>query len=106
MRRPDYASIAITVCCLLIAVISVHDALLLVVNHDVIHQEERNPLGLWLISLQGGEVWLFVLVKLLGTSLVCTTLIRLFAYRQRMALLAAGVLASLQLGLLGYLSLG
>lgn len=80
--------------------------MLLIVNHDVIHDAERNPIGRWLLSLQGGEVWLFVIVKLFGTSVVCATLIRLFAYRRRMAILAASVLAGLQVGLLGYLSLG
>jgi hypothetical protein len=106
MRRIDYVVAAFFVCCGIIAMISVHDALLLIVNHEVIHEEERNPLGRWLISMDGGEVWLFVLVKLLGTSVVCATLIRLFAYRRRMAILSASVLAGLQLALLGYLSLG
>jgi hypothetical protein len=106
MRRFDYVLAAFFACCGIIAMISVHDALLLIVNHEVIHEEERNPLGQWLISMDGGEVRLFVLVKLLGTSIVCATLIRLFAYQRRMAMLSASVLAGLQLALLGYLSLG
>jgi hypothetical protein len=106
MRRFDYAIVAFAVCCVLIGTISVHDAMLLIVNHDVIQEAERNPLGRLLLSLQGGEVWLFVVVKLLGTSVVCATLIRLYTYRRRMAFAVAGVLAGLQVGLLGYLTLG
>lgn len=83
--------------------VSVHDAVLVVVHHELIGQFERNPLGRWLLQLHGGEVWLFVLAKLAGTAAVCTILVRLFLYRSRIAMLIAGVLSSFQLLLLSYL---
>jgi hypothetical protein len=91
-------------CCALIAAISVHDAMLVIVNHESIVEEERNPIGQWLLAIRGGDIWLFVLVKLLGTSVVCSTLITLFRSRPHMALVAASFLAGLQLVLLTYLS--
>ncbi len=91
-------------CCLCIAVVSVHDATLVVLNDDVIAQVEQNPLGRWLIDLQGGEVWLFVLVKLAGTAVVCATLITLYRHRQDVGMMAAGTLTAFQIALLGYLT--
>lgn len=91
------------VCCALIAAISVHDAMLVVLNHESILEEERNPIGWWLLAIRGGDVWLFVFVKLLGTSVVCSTLLTLFRRRPQMAIGAASFLASLQLVLLTYL---
>lgn len=92
-------------CCLFVAAVSVHDATLVVLNDGVIVQEEQNPLGRWLLDLQGGEVWLFVLVKLVGTAVVCATLITLYRHRQRIGMAVAVALAAFQLALLSYLSL-
>lgn len=92
--------------CTLIASVSIHDAMLIVVHHESILADERNPVGRWLLEIQGGDIWLFVLVKLLGTSAACALLIRLFEVRPQMALIAAGAVTCFQLGLLGYLSLG
>jgi hypothetical protein len=91
-------------CCLCIAVVSVHDAMLVVLNDDVIGQVERNPLGRWLIEWQEGEVWLFVLMKLAGTAVVCATLVTLYQYREELGMLTAGALAAFQLVLLCYLT--
>ena len=82
---------------------SVHDAILVVVHHELISQFERNPLGRWLLQLHGGEVWLFVVVKLAGTAAVCTVLVRLYQYRADFALPVAIVLSCLQLLLLFHL---
>ena len=51
-------------CCIAITAVSVHDAVLVVLHEEVISEFEQNPLGCWLIRLQGGEVWLFVWTKL------------------------------------------
>ncbi|MGN6547746.1 MAG: hypothetical protein ACTHK7_22040 [Aureliella sp.] len=92
-------------CCLIIALVSVHDAALIVLNYQVIAEVEMNPLGRWLLELQGGEVWLFVLVKLAGTAFVWAVLVEVYRRRQRYGLIAAGALTGFQLGLLCYLTL-
>jgi hypothetical protein len=89
----------------MIAAVSVHDAMLVVINQDVIAQVERNPIGRWLIAQQGGEVGLFLLAKLCGTALVCAVLITLYQRRRGMALSIAAALTCFQLGLLLFLSL-
>ena len=94
------------VCCLVVAVVSVHDAALVALNHEVIGDFERNPVGRWLLELQGGEVWLFIFVKLAATALVCAVLITVYQHCRRYGLVTAAALASFQLMLLCYLSLG
>ena len=89
--------------CTWIAAVSVHDAVLVVVHQEVISQFERNPLGRWLLQLHGGEVWLFVAVKLAGTAVVCKVLFRLYQYRSGIALLVAVVLSCFQMLLLFHL---
>lgn len=91
--------------CVLVAVISVHDALLVVVNHEVIGTMEQNPAGRWLLAIQGGEVWLFVFVKLAMTALVCVLLIGLYEHWRRGGLLVVAGVASFQTLLLCYLTL-
>ena len=91
---------------LFIAAVSVHDAMLVVLHDEVIAEVEENPMGRWLIERGGGDVWLFVAVKLLGTSLVCAILTALYPRWTRAAFVAAAAIACFQLGLLLYLSLG
>ena len=90
--------------CILIAAISVHDALLVVVNHDEIGDMEQNPMGCWLLALNGGEVGLFVLVKLATTALACVLLIDLYERWQRGGLMVVAGVAGVQTVLLGYLT--
>ncbi len=94
------------VCCLFVTVVSVHDAALVVANHEVIRDVEQNPIGRWLLDLQGGEVWCFVLMKLAGTAFVCAVLIRLYQRSKGMAMVSVSTLAALQFLLLCYLTLG
>jgi hypothetical protein len=91
-------------CCLSVATVSAHDALLVVLNRANIGEYERNPVGRWLIELQGGEVWLFVLVKLVGTAVVCAALVTLYQWRARLALLVGSGVAVFQMILLWYLT--
>lgn len=92
-------------CVLFIASISVHDAILIILNDDVIDEVEQNPLGRWLLRMQGGDVWLFVLVKLAGTAFVCAALITLYQIHRRVALAVSSALAAFQFILLVYLLL-
>jgi len=86
-----------------IAAVSTHDAVLIVVHHNLIRQTEQNPLGRWLIEAQGGEVWLFLSLKIAGTAAVCTTLVGLYHCRYRYTLVVAGGVACFQLLLLIHL---
>jgi len=91
---------------LFIAAVSVHDAVLVVLLEDIIQDFERNPVGCWLIEIAQGSVWLFVLVKLLGTSLVGAGQVMIYQWRPHLALASTLALATFQLGLLLYLSVG
>jgi hypothetical protein len=86
-----------------VAGVSVHDAALLLINQDVIADYERNPLGSWLIEVNSGSVWLFIVVKLLGTSVVCSFLAVVYELSRRLAFAVATPLTMFQLVLLGYL---
>ena len=94
----------LAVCLVTIAAISVHDATLLILNDQVILESEQNPIGLWLIEKGGGEVWLFVTLKLAGTTTVCTVVAILFDRWPRASVTIACVLAGIQFTLLVYLS--
>lgn len=92
--------------CLIVMAVSVHDAMLVILNSDLILEVERNPVGRWLIELQRGDIWLFVLTKFLGTAVVCSILVMMYEFRVRQGLLAAAGVASFQLVLLCYLTFG
>ena len=92
-------------CCLFVAAVSVHDATLVVVNHEVISEVERNPVGKWLLEVQGGEVWLFVFLKFAGTALVCAVLVTIYQHSQRFGMITAAPLAVFQIVLLLYLTI-
>jgi hypothetical protein len=92
-------------CCAWIAAVSAHDAMLVMVHHQLIEEFERNPLGRWLIQCGGGDVWLFVCVKFAGTATVCAALVLLYRYRFAVAVTVAGALAGFQSLLLCYLHL-
>lgn len=90
--------------CLFVGLVSVHDAMLIVFNHEIIYEVEQNPVGRWLMEAQDGEIWLFVIVKLAGTAVVCAVLISLYRFRPRFALIVAVAIAGFQAGLLYYLT--
>lgn len=88
---------------MVVAVISVHDAALVVVNKEIILEYEQNPLGAYLIQLNNGSVWLFVGVKLIGTSLVCAIMASVYQFSKGLAMAITGPLAAFQASLLIYL---
>jgi hypothetical protein len=83
--------------------VSVHDAMLVVLLEDIVLETEQNPIGRWLIELNGGDVWLFVGFKLVGTALCGATLLTLYEVRRHVAKTAAIAVACFQCGLLIYL---
>ena len=90
---------------LFVASVSVHDAMLVALHDEIIAQVEKNPVGRWLIELARGEVWLFIVVKLAGTSVVCAVLLMLYERCKPVAFAVAAAVAGFQLGLLLFLSL-
>jgi hypothetical protein len=104
LRRRFSASLSFLGLCAFIAAVSVHDAYLLVHNRQTIGALEQNPLGRWLIECGGGEVWLFVLVKLTTTAAVCQFLLSRYRTRPLQSRWIAAGVAGFQFGLLLYLS--
>lgn len=83
--------------------VSVVDGYLLLRHRDVIVDYEENPVGSLLLALGGGQVWLFLVLKLLGTILACMWLRMLYRMNPQVGLLIVMALAIFQFGLLVYL---
>ena len=84
--------------------VSVVDAYLLYFCRDVIRDHELNPAGNVLLAIGGGRVWLFLLLKILGTILACMWLMVIYRRNPRLGLTIAMVIACFKLGLLVFLS--
>jgi len=85
--------------------ISVHDGYWLWANRLDIEHLEVNPQGRLLLHLGGGQVWLFLAAKLIGTVAVAAALLLLYWHRPRVGGAACAGVAVLQIGLLLYLYL-
>ncbi len=86
--------------------VSIVDGYLLLECRDVIAQTELNPLGIALLALAGGQVWLFLLLKLLGTIIVSTLLLAIYHRHRGVGFCIAMVIAGFQFVLLAYLHIG
>lgn len=87
-----------------ILLVSVYDAWLLLRFREVIVDTELNPLGVLLLHLCGGTVWLFLGLKLAGTVLVCTILSVLYQIAPLRGISITVVLACFQCALLVFLT--
>lgn len=87
-----------------IAVVSLYDAALVVLYADVIAATEQNPIGSYLIAINGDDPSLFVLLKLIGTALTVVVLLELFQKLRHLAVPVVTGVASAQMSLLLYLS--
>jgi hypothetical protein len=94
-----------TILCCFIAAVSVHDAYLLLHNRQVMLELEKNPIGRLLIVVGGGDVKLFVAVKLTTTAAVCSFLVWMYQRHPRRTQFIATGIATFQFGLLLYLHL-
>ena len=90
----------------IIVSVSLYDTFLIVLFEDYIFQLEKNPAGLWLLSLGDGDVEIFVRAKLAGTLIVATILSFMHHYRRWVTVPVTTSIAVCQLGLLAYLTLG
>ncbi|MBW8884648.1 MAG: hypothetical protein JF612_07695 [Planctomycetia bacterium] len=84
---------------------SVFDGYLGVRFRHELHQTELNPVGRLLINLNGGQVWLLLVAKFVGTVTAATIVLLIYGSRPQLGLTIAGVLAALQLALLLFLLL-
>ena len=86
--------------------VSALDGYLVFRFRHLLHSMELNPLGLWLITANGGQVWALLAIKFAGTILACSLLLLVYWKNARLGTLIAAVLAALQLALLAFLLLG
>jgi len=88
---------------LFVGLVSAYDTYWIVKNRDILLKVEKNPLGILLIKLDGGDVSLFVWAKVAGTVLVLGTLVWL--YRKKCwAWPCMAVLVAVQIFVLWYLN--
>ncbi len=83
--------------------LAVIDGYLVLTCREVIGDFERNPAGIALLAISGGQVWLFLSLKVLGTILACMWLLIIFGKNPRLGLVIALSIASFQFGLLIFL---
>lgn len=87
-----------------IAAVSIYDAALVLIYADVIAATEQNPVGSYLIAINGDDPSLFVVLKLIGTGLTVVVLLEMFQKLRHLAVPVAAGVASAQMSLLLYLS--
>jgi hypothetical protein len=90
---------------LFVIFVSVFDGYLVLRFRDELHSTELNPLGRMLIRLNGGQVWLLLALKFIGTIVVASAVLLIYGRWPRIGLTIAGVIAAFQLWLLLFLLL-
>jgi hypothetical protein len=85
---------------LYVGAVSAYDGYLVIRTGDMILEFEKNPIGLFLIHLDGGNPSLFLEAKATGTVIVLTALAVLQRRSQRLARPVALALVVFQSGLL------
>ncbi|MFM7165839.1 MAG: hypothetical protein ACKO3T_11385 [Planctomycetaceae bacterium] len=88
----------------LIAAVSLYDCWLTLRFREVMLETEQNPVGLWLIKVAAGEVWLFLQFKAAGTLVVLLLLFWMFLRNLKFTFTVSGSIASGQTALLVYLT--
>lgn len=88
----------------IIAAVSLYDTYLIIRFSDMISIMESNPMGRWLLGVEGGQVGVFVRVKLAGTVLVLSVLMFMWKWRTPMLFPITTTLALWQTCLMIYLT--
>ena len=83
--------------------VSVHDGYLVLACRSAMAEAELNPLGRWLIHANGGDIWLLLALKAIGTLTSSSLLLWLYWLRPRLAWIACAVVCALQVALLIFL---
>ena len=91
---------------LFIFVVSMIDNLWTYINRDIMLETEQNPIGMWLLTIAGGSVWLFIIVKTITTALACILMAILYRYRTDMGITVIIGVSLAQAALLWYLYFG
>lgn len=93
-------------CVSLITLVSMYDVYWTFKVQDVIIHTEENPIGTWLINVDGGDIALFMTVKMLGTMIVILAIPAIFFFRKGWGLICAVSVAFFQTLLFAYLNFG
>lgn len=91
---------------LIIGIISAIDCYWSIRLQDTLYQYEQNPLGKWLIEMGGGDVALFMMVKMIGTIVALGSLVLLYKYKRVFAHISCTCVCFFQIILLLYLTYG
>jgi hypothetical protein len=83
--------------------VSVHDGYLVLALRNAMDDAELNPLGRWLIYCNGGDIWLLLSVKALGTLAASSLLLWLYWLRPRFGWTTCAGICLLQAVLLIFL---
>ena len=86
---------------LFVILVSALDVYLTVRMRDVLN--ELNPVGRWLMSLDGGDVALFMAFKLIGTCTACWLMGVVYSLRESIGLCVTTGVALFQLWLMWFL---
>jgi len=86
--------------------VSAYDAFLAMKYRDELVYMERNLLGRMLLSLNDGDPSVFLGVKFVGTTFVLGVLANVYHSRPQRGLVIAKAVATFQIALLAYLTLG
>lgn len=89
-----------------IGIVSAYDAFLAMKFQAELPFMERNHLGRFLLTVEDGDPALFLATKFLGTMMVLGILANLYHTRPRWGMTVAWGVASFQVGLLAFLTLG
>jgi hypothetical protein len=86
-----------------ILLISLIDHYLTIKFQDNIIATERNPIGAWLIQIDGRSVALFMTLKMGGLWIIAATLLKLYKTKKQLAYLGLAALSLAQLLLVFHL---
>lgn len=85
--------------------VSIHDGFWVLANRRAMLNNERNPIGQWLLVQNGGDVWFLLTAKAAGTLIAATLLLILYWRFPALGWTAVSAVAGLQLVLLLWLYL-
>ncbi len=92
-------------CLCVILSVSVYDTYWTLKMREIIATTEENPLGVWLMNVDNGDVSLFITCKMAGTILVILFLVFYYLFgTRRMAWLCTSGLMCFQIWLFMYLT--
>ena len=90
----------------LITVVSMIDVYWSFKTQAILAETEQNPLGKWLIARDGGDISLFMTLKMAGTMGVILAIPAMYFFRRKWGIVAASALSLFQCGLLIYFYFG